>query len=226
MKILFVGLARAIRLFELAELNPTGKTLQPVIEGIGKQYQFAKIPQNITELGNTKGLAFEAGTFRNSKDVPILVTLKIFSDGFVVDTMSSTDDSTAFLVDLNTWLKQEFDIQIPSHARKGFLSQIDFECETSMSHLDPNLDDFAKRIESLVKPADGRVRHFELGALNFWTEDVNVPGAPPIVKFERKISAPFAANHYFSQAPVETDAHKQLLLEFELLLRSSVGRQA
>ena len=220
MKILFVGLARAIWLFELAELNPTGKSLQPVIEGIGKKYQFAKVPQNITDLANTKGLAFEAGTFLNSRGVPILITLKVFSDGFVVDTMSSTDDSTAFLVDLNTWIKQEFDIQIPPHARRGFLSQIDFQCETSMSRLDPRLDQFSRRIESLVKPADGRARHFELAALNFWTEDVNVPGAPPIVKFERKISAAFAANHYFSQAPVETDAHKQLLLEFELLLQS------
>jgi hypothetical protein len=218
MKILFVGLARAIWLFELGELNPTGKSLQPVIEGIGRKYQFAKIPQNITDLGDPKGLTFTAGTFINSKGVPILVTLKIFNDGFVVDTMSSTDDSTAFLVDLNAWLKQEFEIQIPSHARKAFLSQIDFHCEASMSHLDPSLDQFAKRIESLVKPADGRVRHFELSALNFWTEDVNVPGAPPIVKFERKISAPFSANHYFSQAPIETDDHKQLLIEFELLL--------
>jgi hypothetical protein len=220
MKILFVGLARAVWLFEFGELNPTGKSLQPVIEGIGKKYQFAKVPQNMVDLGDTKGLIFTAGTFRNSKDVPILVTLKVFNDGFVVDTMSSTDDSTAFLVELNAWLKQEFDIQIPSHARKAFLSQIDFECEASMTRLDSKLDGFTQRIESLVKPADGRVRHFELSALNFWTEDVNVPGAPPIVKFERKISAPFAANHYFSQAPVETNAHKQLLLEFELLLQS------
>jgi hypothetical protein len=220
MKILFVGLARAIWLFELGELNPSGKSLQPVLEGIGKRYRFAKFPQNIADLGDAKVLTFTAGTFTNSKNVPILVTLKIYNDGFVVDTMSSTDDSTAFLVDLNTWLKQEFDIQVPSRARKAFLSQIDFQCETSMNHLDSKLDRFSEMIESLVKPADGRTRHFEVCALNFWTEDVNAPGAPPIVKFERKISAAFAANHYFSQAPVETVEHMQLLVEFELLLRS------
>jgi hypothetical protein len=221
MKVLFVGLARAIWLFDLAALNPTGKNLQGVIEGISKKYQFAKSPQNLLDLADKKGLIFAAGTYQNTKNVPVLVTLKIFADGFVADTMSSTDDSTAFLTELLNWLSQEYGLQIPNNIRKGFVSQIDFECDTPMTRLNPKLDLFIKRIESLAKPADTKFRHFDVGGLNLWTEDVNDPGAPSIVKFERKISTPFSANHYFSQAPCETEAHKQLLSEFEQLLKSS-----
>jgi hypothetical protein len=221
MKILYIGIARAIWLFDLAALNPAGKSMQKAIEAIAKKYEFAKAPQSIGDLSNKKGLAFMAGTFLNSKRVPVLVTLNIYNDGVVVDTMSSTDDSTAFLTELTQWLNQEFGFQIPSHIRKGFFSQIDFECDVPMTKLNPKLDQFIKSVESLVKTADGKARRFDLAALNFWTEDVNNPGAPAVVKFERKISAQFSANHYFSQAPVETDAHKRLLDEFEELLKSS-----
>jgi hypothetical protein len=221
MKVLFVGLARVICLFELAALNPAGKSLQGAIEAIAKRYQFAKVPQTLADLGEKKGLAFTAGTFLNPKGVPVLVALNIYNDGFVVDTMSSTDDSTAFLSDLNSWLSQEFGLQIPSHAQRGFLSQIDFECDTPLSKVNSQLDQFSKRIAGLARPADRKFRNIEPCALNFWTEDVNVTGAPAIVKFERKIGAPFSANHYFSQAPTETETHKQLLNEFEHLLKSS-----
>jgi len=221
MKVLFVGLARVIWLFDLAALNPLGISLQAPIEGITKKYQFAKAPQNLLDLTEKKGLTFAAGTFQNSKSVPVLVSLNIYTDGFVVDTMSSTDDSTAFLTELIGWLSKEFGLQIPNNIRKGFVSQIDFECDTSMNRLNPKLDLFIKQIESLARPADEKTRRFDVGGLSFWTEDVNNPGAPAIVKFERKISTPFSANHYFSQAPVETEVHKRLLNEFELLLKSS-----
>jgi len=39
------------------------------------------------------------------------------------------------------------------------------------------------------------------------------------VKIERKISAPFSANHYYSQAPLPTAAHMELLNEFEAILK-------
>jgi hypothetical protein len=219
-KILFIGLARVIWLFDLAALNPRGESFQKVIEGITKKYQFVKAPQNLADLVEKKALSFTAGTFLNPKGVSVLVTLNIYPDGFVVDTMSSTNDSTAFLAELMTWLTKEFGLQVPPNIRKGFVSQIDFECDVPMTKLNSKLEQFIKSIESVVRTADRKAWHFDVGAINFWTEDVSSTSAPAMVKFERKISAPFAANHYFSQAPVETDSHKQLLDEFESILKS------
>ncbi|MFZ0581706.1 MAG: hypothetical protein WAM23_11285, partial [Candidatus Acidiferrales bacterium] len=86
MNILFVGLARAIWLFDIHMLNPKGLSFQAPVEAIGKRYQFGKVPKSIADFDESKGLSFQAGTFVNSKGVPLMVSLTIYFDGFVVDT--------------------------------------------------------------------------------------------------------------------------------------------
>jgi hypothetical protein len=219
MKILFVGLARSIYLFDTNLLNPKGLSLQPIFEKMTEKYKFAKAPKNALDFDEQKSLSFKSGTFVNSKGTPVLVGYTIYSDGLVADTMSSTDDSTEFLVELTNWIKQDYGLALPAGVKKLWLSQIDFECDIPLVKLNPKLTPFLKSIESRFKPADGVFRRFDVGALNFWTEDVTKPGAPVIVKFERKWQAPFATNHYFSQAPLETREHIELLNELELLLK-------
>jgi len=221
MKILFVGLARAIWLFDFAAINPSGKSLQGVIEELAKRYNFGKAPSSIIDLAEKNSLAFTAGTFTNSKDIPTLVSLNMYNDGFVADTMSSSNDSDDFLRDLIGWMVSECGLKAPTTVRAGYVSQIDFECEVPLSKINPHLDEFTKVLEQIAKPADGKVRRFDLGAIHFWTEDATVTGAPAIVKFERKLNAPFSANHYFSQAPVETEVHVALIEEFEALMKAS-----
>jgi hypothetical protein len=219
MKILFVGLARSIWLFDTNLMNPKGLSLQPVFEKISEKYKFAKAPKNALDFDEQKALSFKSGTFVNSKGTSVLIGYTVYSDGLVVDTMSSTDDSTEFLVEVTNWMNQDYGLTLPSGIKKIWLSQMDVECETPLVKLNLRLPKFLKFIESRVKPADGNPRQFDVGGLDFWTEDVNKPGAPVMVKFERKWQAPFSANHYFSQAPLETREHIELLNELELLLK-------
>ena len=219
MKVLFVGLARSVWLFDTSSLNPKGLSLQPVYEKISEKYKFAKAPKNALDFDEQKALSFKAGTFVNSKGTPVLVGFTIYSDGLVADTLSSTDDSTAFLVELTNWIK-EYGLALPPNVKKTWVSQMDVECDTPLVKLNPKLTKFLKSIESRVKPVDGNSRQFDVGGLSFWTEDITKSGAPAVVKFERKWQAPFSANHYFSQAPLETREHIDLLNELELLLKS------
>lgn len=220
MKILFVGLARSIWLFSLNMFNPKGLSLQTAIVAIGKRYQFAKVPSSIVDFDEHKGLPFKAGTFVNSKGVPLLVSFTIYYDGFVAETSSSTDDATEFLTDVTSWLNQEFGFVVPTSVRKLWVSQIDYESDVSLVKLNPKLEKVIAFLESHIKIPDDKTRKYDVGALHFWPEDVAKPGAPTAVKFERKLDAPFLENHYFSQAPLQTQDHKSLLLELEQLLSS------
>jgi hypothetical protein len=220
MNVLYVGLARTIWLFDLNLLNPTGLSLQVVIDEIGKKYRFAKAPKNLLDVDEQKGLSFKAGTFLSSKGVPMLINFTIHTDGVVADTMSSTDVSTEFLVELTSWINQDYRLVLPRDVKKAYVSQMDVECETPLTNLNPRLIEFLKSIESRVKPSDGKFRPFDVAGLSFWTEDATKLGAPAVFKFERKFQAPFSANHYFSQAPIETREHLDLLNEFEHLLKS------
>jgi hypothetical protein len=220
MKILFVGLSRAIWLFETSQLNPTGLSLQPVIEKLTEKYKFSKAPKNPLDYDEQKTLAFKGGTFTNSKGVPVMITFLIYSDGLVADTTSNTNDSGEFLSQVTGWLTTEFGLLPPPEIRKAYVNQMDVECSTELIQVNPKLKSFLDSVESRVKSADGKARRFELGGLSFWTEDITKPGAPAAIKFERKFNAPWSANHYFSQAPLETNAHLELLNELEALLKA------
>jgi hypothetical protein len=218
MKILFVGLARAIWLFDLSRFNSQGISYQAALVEIGKRYKFAKIPNSIIDFDERKGLPFKAGTFVNSKGRSLLISFTIYIDGFVAETMSSTDDATEFLVEVTNWLSKEFGFELPPNVRKAWASQIDYESDAPLTDLNPKLAKIISFLDSRVKPPDGKPRKFDVGGLHFWTEDISKPGAPAAVKFERKIDAPFSDNHYFSQTPLQTQDHKDLLVELERLL--------
>ena len=216
MKVLYVGLARTIWLFDFALLNPTGMNLRGVLGEVGERYQFAKIPKNELDLDEQRSLSFKGGTFVGQRKVPLLVGLAIYSDGLAADTMSSTDESTEFLNDLAKWLSDTFGLVVPKERRENYLSQIDFQSDVPLTNLNRRLEAFADNLEAFEKNKD---RHYELGSIQFWTEDIGKPGSPAPVKIERKISA-FSSNHYFSQAPLPTSAHMEFLSEFEAILKA------
>jgi hypothetical protein len=218
MKVLYVGLARTLWLFDFSLMNPTGVSLQGLIDGLKERYHFAVAPKNPLDFDESKALTFKSGIFVNSKNIPVVVGLQIYKDGLVVDTLSSTDDSTEFLGNATAWINEQFAFKLPSNVRKGYVGQIDFESDVLLMSLNPRLPQFLKSLETLYKPSDGIQRKFDVASLSCWTEDMNQLNAPAPFKFERKIGPPFASNHYFSQAPLETNSHIQLLNEFEQIL--------
>lgn len=213
MNVLYVGLARTIWLFDLGLLNPTGMSLKSVVEGITQRYQFSKAPKNETDADEQKSLAFKGGTFTGRRKVPLFVGLNIYTDGFVADTMASTDDSTEFLDDLARWLNETYKLAVPKHT-VAYLSQIDFQSEVPLTGINPRLKSYVEILQKQVASTSP----LDVTSIQFWTEDFGKPGTPAAIRIERKISAPFSANHYFSQAPMSTRSHMESLTTFEAML--------
>jgi hypothetical protein len=214
MKILYVGLARTIWLFNFALVNPTGMNLRGVLEELGKRYQFAKTPKNELDFDDQNSLAFKSGTFVGQRKVSLLVGLNIYTDGIVADANSSTDESSEFLNDVAKWLQDTYGLTIPKERRVAYLSQMDFQWEVSLGNLNPRLTAAAKQASEHSVPKS----EFEVASIQLWNEGFARPNTPAPIKIERKIPAPFSANHYFSQAPMETKDHIAFLEEFEKLL--------
>jgi hypothetical protein len=220
MKILFVALARSIWLFNINLLNPKGLSLQPVLERISQTYKFASSPKNILDRDERNALVFKSGTFVNSKGTPVVIGFSLYTDGFVADTTSTTNDADEFLTQLMGWITRDFGLVPPPEIRKAYVSQIDVECVTPLVQLNPKLKKFLESLDARVKGVDGKSRTYDVAGLSFWTEDINKPGAPPVVKFERKWNAPFSANHYFSQSALQTSEHMAVMNELEEILKA------
>jgi hypothetical protein len=220
MKPVSVIMARSVLLFDFAEFNSQGLNLWPIYEWLAKKYQFASSPKHVLDVNSDKALSFQAGSFVNSKRQNILVTLAIYSNGLSAEASSSTDDSDEFLQEATVAVSKEFGFTVPSNAGRAYVSQLDVEMQFSLDAVNPRLAKLASMLSSLVKPIDGKRRDFDFGALNLWTEDMNLATSPAYFRFERKIGLPFSSNRYFSQAALKTDEHLQFLADFE----SALGR--
>jgi hypothetical protein len=209
MKVLYVTTARTIWLFDFAAINPTGLSLRRVLEGIAERYKFVKAPKNELDIQDNH-LPFRSGVFIGKRGVPIVIQFSVYADGFVANCMSSTDESAEFLADLAMWLKNDHGLTVPEPSEVNHLSQIDFQSDMSLTAVNPSFPHFAKTFDGF----DER-RKYEVGSIQFWTEEFGKAGTVAAVRIERKIGAPFSSNHYFSQAPVPTAVHLELIGEFE-----------
>jgi hypothetical protein len=219
MELINIATARAVWLFDIAELNPRGKTLFPeLFEWLKDEYHFDAAPQTISDLDESKALAFLRGTFQIKEEIFVDVELKIFNDGLVASTCSSTHDTDAFLEDVLKSATQEFSLSYkPEMIRKKlYVSELNVRCARRIDSLNPKLSQFAARIASLI-PAKPNVP-YELFGLSFSP----VHGVSPLVispfRFERKNNTTPDEQRFYSTAPLHTDGHLSLLNEFESLL--------
>jgi hypothetical protein len=223
MELLTVHMGRAIWLFDLAELNPRGKSLMPeLLEWLKDTYNFETAPSKITELDpTTKALLFERGRIQVREEVFVDIGLKVFNDGLVAETQSSTRDADAFLEDLMVSATKEFNLTFkPRMIRhKLYFSELFVFSEKTLTGVHPKAAEFAAKIDSFVPSRLGAP--FQVSAFSFWPTQTT---APPVVigpfRFERKLQTNPSEGKYYSTAPLHTDDHLRLLEEFESIFMS------
>ena len=220
MKLFCVELARTVWFFDLAALNPSGRSLTKLLTDLVTRYQFKKYPTNIFDLNSEKALRFEEGEFMNKEGNVISVSLGIYNDGVVSDTRSSTDDSIAFFKDVLSWIKAEHNLEFASEniVETGYVSQLTLISDKKLAALNPKLESFIARLSAEMKDRDGKPRPYHIGGITLWGEDGGKPNANAPFKFEQRLGRPLSENKYYSQAPVSTGKHMELLAELEEIL--------
>lgn len=211
MKLLAVGLARSIWLFQIAEWNPRGRAMHPLFFTLIERYRFIKHPK-LSEIDWQKGVKFEDGTYKTSQGVEITVALTVYMDGVIADTRSSTRDSDEFLHEALSFLSEEYNY--PDYQtvlrKKLYSSEVFVNIGQSLTSVNQDLQQFANRVSSLVS---NEASPFRIGITFF--SDPSYPGTQLSFKLEPAAGSPFSENRYYSHAPLKTDEHLLLLEEFE-----------
>ena len=213
MELLRIDLSRVIWLFSIYDFNPTGKSLYPAIPLLVKKYNFKKYPSISEVLNYNDGLKFEDGEYKNSDGALILVTFTVHTDGIVVDTKATTNDSDAFLDEALTYLSESFELPYYSKIlrEKGYLSQLLVTSNISLDLINPKL----KKLTNYL--SDNSTSQFEMGGIHIWPDQTPNITFPKFI-FERVVGVPFKEKKYFSSAGLQTEEHLNLLNELELLL--------
>ncbi|MDA8173216.1 MAG: hypothetical protein M0018_01355 [Nitrospiraceae bacterium] len=221
MKLLSVGLARSIWYFNIRDLNPEGISLFPAIRSLIERYKFTNVPspQELIEQKPDGAFMFKGGEFTNSADKLLVVTLTAYEWGLIADTMSSTQDSDAFLADMLNHLSETFNLlRHEQIIRKiNYVSHLNVSTDKSLELINPKLKEISKYLTNNV------VGHknvpFQTGGIHFWPDQIYPVHATPF-SLDRAAGIPFAENRYFSASPLQTDKHIELLDKLEVILAS------
>jgi hypothetical protein len=228
MKIIHVKLARSIWLFDLQDLNPSGKDIiEELVGWIKEGYDFKIAPDpaaamsaNRAPLGGPgnqgpSGILFQNGRFQAREEVFVEISsLTLFRDGIVVDTPSSTLHGDQFAQGLLQTAAQQFALQYDEETvrKRLYVSELIVRSDLSLDVVNPRLTAFASRIREAFFQGSGT--QLQAGGISFWSEP-NDAGEHRIFSIERQLGKAFSERRYYSRAPLPTDEHLRLLEELE-----------
>ncbi len=222
MQLSAVVLARTLAYIELADLNPKGKVFLPdLVKAIAERYKFQRLPK--FEEREKEGLVFEEGKIGNK----VIKKLTLYEALIVVETTSNTSDSKQLIEELLLWGAAKFDLnyQPNSIGSFGYVSAVTFYSDAPILDLSPAI----RKVADATGKAVSEMRREQL---RYETLNITIGHDPmvrrdPIASFiiTRRAQAKFTENKYYSESPLPTDLHVQLLEQYERDVNVPLGME-
>lgn len=202
--------ARSIWLFDIDELNPRGRRVEPIFEALKARYRFVEAAPDEKK----SGYIFKKGIFGSGQAELDIDSLDIYKDGVVLNTRSDTIRSDAVLEDAFSWLWSEHGLGSESFSAKPkrlYVSELVVHCPGV--NLDKGLGILLTLKESIAKATGAPAPQIESQAVVFGSSDRR-----NLFTFERRVGEPFSTEKYFSSASMRTADHLELLAKVTSLL--------
>lgn len=221
MQLAAVLLARVLLFVESFDLNPRGEAYYPdIVRGIVEKCGFQKFPQKLEEFDEVKGVEFVGGRWG---DVTI-ETMKIFTNGLMLDTRVSTAESDRVLAEALAWSVSTLGLVYSPRMinRRGYVSHLTFHTNVPiLGTLDSPVSKLTRSANEAVARITGDETHWEPIVLTLQSDQVPRKSLNAPFTIQRRAEVAFSDNKYFSEAPLPTDIHIGLLEQFESDVRAS-----
>lgn len=215
MELIAITLARVVAFLEVQALDPFGRSSTPeALSNLADRFSFTEVPKSLAEMDFHKGIELVNGTL----DGIHIDRVAIYTNGIMIDTRSTTENSERVLVEFLEFAKAAFGATVEP-SRKNFVSQIVFRSNLQLALLNPVLAPIAARLSAFVsgelkQPVVYEPSEVSIGA------DVSMLNLKPVsFTVARRAERPFFENMYFSNAPVRTAEHLELVKQLEEALK-------
>jgi hypothetical protein len=209
-------MARALAFIETAELNQRGMLYVPQVTGaFVARYGFLKFPKESKDFDLGEGITFQQG---KSVDGITIDKLTIYGGTILVETEASTEISKQILLEMFGWLRDELGATFnESQVRRWvYINQVLFRTDF------PILAEFSKPVEALAEKTNRFVSEIFGEELGYQSQTIQIGHDPSLRKngiagFQiiHRGGVPYIDNRYYSEAPLPTDIHWELLEDFE-----------
>jgi hypothetical protein len=137
----------------------------------------------------------------------------IYSNGIVLDTRLSTDDSKALLLETLNWANRDLSLTYRDGMIKQthFLSQLTFCSKAPLQNLHPGLNRVSEKVTDIASRRAATEYKYEVTGITINFDQLTAVRKPFAFTLERRENTPFSENKYFSAAPLETKDHIGLI---------------
>jgi len=199
---------------EPIDLNPRGAVFYPELtKALVARYNFQKFPQKLEDFDESKGVAFSAGRLGDA----VIEQLVIYTFGISLDTRISTQESKRLLQEALEWGRKElgFSYKPDMVKRWQYASQVTFRSTAPMTGASSAVGKLVAAVAKSVTDVTGENLKYDLAILGIDYDQLTRKHPLGRFSIQRRDNTPFSENKYFSDAPLPTDIHIQLLEHFE-----------
>jgi hypothetical protein len=214
MELASILLARAMAWVEPIDLNPRGAVFYPELtKALVARYGFQKFPQKLEDFDESKGVTFGVGRLGDT----VIEQLVIYTYGIVLDTRVSTLESRRLLEEAFEWARKELGfVYKPAMVKRWqYASQVTFRSTAQMTGAGSAVERLAASVAKGVADTMAENLKYDLAILSLDYDQLRRKHPLGRFSIQRRDNTPFSENKYFSDAPLPTDLHVQLLEQFE-----------
>jgi hypothetical protein len=217
MEVTAIRTARFIIHFAVEELNPSGKSMLPNLrDALVERYGFLTYPTKPEDFDDQRGIVFDMGQWNGTA----ISRLALYSNGILVDTTASTDQSEAILRDALRWASETYGMAFREDwfNQRAYLSELLLKRDKPLLLINPALVTLADRLSERVSEIANQPLPYTLAAIAFNHDPLITKVQRSTFRIELLADTAFSENRYYSSAPLPTKEHIELLNEFEATL--------
>jgi hypothetical protein len=205
--------ARAIAFFEVADITPRNGLFFPeLVKELVQRFNFQKYPHTLDEWQDTGGAQFghgKLGTIAVDK-------LVLFNNGIQVDTHAGTAESKRIIEETLDWAREKFSLAYAPGMIKRWAYVSDLTFYTGVPILStPALDNLAESASKALSGILGEAVMYEPTTQTVGHDPLTLKYGRAGFTIQRRLDVPFRENKYFSESPLPTEIHLDLLRKFE-----------
>lgn len=223
MKLSAIALSRVLGFVELVDLSPKGTVFFPdLITGLVEAFRFQKFPRTFEEMDENKGISFWEGTWSGVS----VSQLTIYNNAILLDTRAGTNESKRILLEGLQWAAEKFGLSYHQGMirRWRYISDLTVTSEVSLLVTNPALTNLCDAMGEHISEIIGEPYAFSPVRSTFDFDRHPRTVAMAAFDIQRRADTPFSENKYFSEAPLPTDVHFQLLERYEADLVAAAKR--
>ena len=209
-----VLLGRVLGFIEIADLLSGRKfTYAEIAARIAQRYSFQKFPSSLEQFDITKGVDFLDGLSSGYA----IQKFAIWDTLLVLETNVSTKVSQAILEDILLWGSKDIGLNYKpgSIKRFGYISDVTFFSDAPLLDLHTAVRNVATRTSKELSRIWQEPVTYEPLTMRVGHDPTARKNAIAPFSIEHRAETKFSENKYFSEAPLPTDVHWEVLEQFE-----------